>query len=155
MPLNLNGDIAMTEMKPHLKLIVIGIVLVLAIISASYLWLNITQPPPTCTINQTPGKALVIDQSLNNAVICTKIGDSVALNLGLWERVGGKWYITNSSGLQVSDGVLNMPVYPGIGTEDWMVTMITPGVQKLTAKCRQFGTEGRVIDSQNLTFIVS
>jgi hypothetical protein len=147
----------MIGIKLHLKLIVIGIVLILAIVSASYLWLNTTHPPMTCTINQTPGETLVIDQSLNNAVICTKPNNSVILRLGLYDRVGGVWLISNSTGLLVSDGRIEMfdPYNPGFGTEEWNVTTIKTGVQPLTATCRRFGSEkDRLIASQNLTFIV-
>jgi predicted secreted protein len=147
----------MTEIQQNLKWILPGTVVIIVIVSASFLWLNTPQQPMTCTINQTPGETLVIDQSLNNAVICTKPNNSVILRLGLYDRVGGVWLISNSTGLLVSDGRIEMfdPHNPGFGTEEWNVTTIKTGVQPLTATCRRFGSEkDRLIASQNLTFIV-
>lgn len=150
----------MFGIKQHLKLFVVGIILVLAIISAGYLWFSATQQPLTCTLNQTQGEALVIDQSLNNAVICTKLNNSVTLRLDLWDRVGGVWYLTNSSGLLVSDGIRNEPDQSmiGFGSIEWNVIPTSVGTQTLTAKCIQ-GEVGagheKLISSQNLTFVVT
>jgi hypothetical protein len=158
----------MTGIKQHIKLIVVEIILLLTIVSASYLWLNTiphpamsTQPQLTCTINQTQGETLVIDQSLNNAVICTKPGNHVILRLPLFARVGGVWSISNSTGLRVSDEKWEMsdPRIPGLGsnTIEWNVTTLSVGTHTLTAKCIQ-GVVGagheKIIATQNLTFVV-
>jgi predicted secreted protein len=120
--------------------------------SASYLWLNSQQP--VCTISQTPGKVVLIDDTMDNAVICTTVNNSITLRLGSYSRVGASWVISNSSGLLVSPEGYNFPEYAGIGTISWNVTTTAPGVQTLKAECKQYIRGDSIIDSQNLTFVV-
>jgi predicted secreted protein len=144
----------MFAINQKMKLITLGIVFLITIISASCLLLNSQHQPATCTINQTIGNVIVIDNTMDNAVICSEINNSAILRLGLLERVGAKWQITHSSGLSVSEGILVMPEYPGIGTEEWNITVISPGIQTLKAECKQYINDDRIISTQNLTFIV-
>jgi predicted secreted protein len=147
----------MIAINKKMKLMILGIILVI-IVSPSYFLINTPQQPETCTINETMGKMIIIDKTMDNAVICTKVNDSVVLQLGLWDRVGGQWYISNSSGLHISDGVVTMfdQYDPGFGTIEWNITTISPGTQTLNAKCKIVFGDGseKLLSSQNLTFIV-
>ncbi len=147
--------LTMTSMKQNMQFILLGVAIVIATVSASYLLLNTRQQPETCTMNQTPGEVIIIDDTMDNAVICTKPDNSVTLRLRLWDRVGGEWAVRNSSGLLVSDGIRNMPDrnMPGFGTITWNVTTMAPGVQNLKAECKR-GGDDKLISSQNLTFVV-
>lgn len=146
--------------KQHLKWILLGTVVIGGIVSAGYLWLTSQRQPMSCTINQIYGDVIVLDETTNNAIICTKPNYSVILRLHIYGRVGGVWHISKSPGLLVSDGRNEMldPPYIGFGTEEWNVTIISPGIQTLSAKCIQGVVgegQGKLISTQNLTFVAN
>ena len=122
------GFPAATVMKPNMKIIVIGIAIVLTIMSAGYLWFNIPQQP-VCTINQIPGDVITTDKTMDNAVVCTNANNTVTFRIPLWDRGGGVWSLSNSSGLQVSEGIRDMPDrnMPEFGTIAWGCDNDCPG----------------------------
>jgi len=140
-------------MQQNLKSIVLGMVIAIGIISAGILWFG-TPPQPVCTLNQTPGEVIIIDDTVDNAVVCTNVNNNVTLRLGSYSRVGATWVISNSSGLLVTDEGYDFPVYAGIGTIAWNITTTTSGVQTLKAECKQNISGDRIIAGQNLTFVV-
>ncbi len=137
-----------------MKIIVIGIAIVLAIVSAGYLWFNIPQQP-ICTINQIPGEVITIDKTMDNAIVCTNASNTITFRMPLWDRVEGVWFLSNSSGLQVSEGIRDMPDrnMPGFGTIAWEVTTTARGVHTLKAVCKR-GGDHKLLAGQNLTVIV-
>jgi predicted secreted protein len=148
----------MTANNHTTEFVFLGISIITVLLSAGCLWFSSPQQP-ACTINQTPGEVIVIDETMDNMVICTNVGNSITFRMPLWDRVGGVWSLSNSSGLQVSEGIRYMPDrnMPGFGTLEWNVTAIAPGVQTLNAKCIQGVVDSgheKLISTQNLSFVV-
>ena len=98
--------------------------------------------PVQCSASPVSVEDMIINETQNNAKICTRLNSSLTLRLTDWSRTGREWNVTSTPGLGISDegsvwydengAPTNIPGL-GRGIHTWTVRMNSSGVQKIQA----------------------
>jgi predicted secreted protein len=131
--------------QQKISLLLSGTVILIAVFGAGCLISEknqISEVPAQCSESLITGQNMAINETQNNTTICATVNSSVTMRLTDWSRTGGKWIVSATPDLRISDkGIIwydekGMPTnIPGLGKgiHTWEVTMNSTGVQKIHA----------------------
>ena len=145
-----------------------GFVILSIIIGSGCLWAGSQHPkadtaPVTCSESLASGQNMIVNETQNNAKICSGRNVSVTIRLTDSTRNGHTWNMKASPGLLIADHGLTWVRENGTlptsfiehGYDEWLVTTNEPGIQTIQVSLHSLGEETEnPLETYNLTIVV-